>query len=69
MFNPDDDFDDFGQEFDKQPLASNAETIEPANAKPHQTASDARRPTQDRKHPGTTSITGGNRRSQPGPVL
>ena len=46
MFNPDDDFDDFGQESDKQPLASNAETIEPANAKPHQTASDARRPTR-----------------------
>ena len=32
MINPDDEFDDF----DQQPLASNAETIEPANAKPHQ---------------------------------
>ena len=45
MINPDDefddDFDDFCQDFDQQPLASNTETIEPANAEPHQ-AADAR---------------------------
>jgi len=43
MINPDDEFDDdFGQDYDQQPLASNAETIEPANAKPHQAPPDAR---------------------------
>ena len=74
MINPDgefdDDFDDFGEDYDQQPLASNAETIEPANAKPHRHPTPgARRPAQDRGHPGATSITGGNRRSPPGLVF
>ena len=47
MINPDDDFDDFGQDYDQQPLASNAETIEPANAKPHQSPPDARHKIED----------------------
>ena len=51
MINPDDEFDDdfdeFGQDFDQQPLASNAETIEPANAKPHQARPDGRRKIED----------------------